>query len=127
MVPGRQRRVRRLARSHGFADVGVTGIALEEDEARLLAWLKAGFPGEMGYMERHGTLRSALHAALKTRGVTCELLDYATPADPEQVRGRDVIVLPPAPLGISNGGLAEVLATPGVYRKRFRARRGRAT
>jgi epoxyqueuosine reductase len=47
-----------LARSHGFADVGVTGIALEEDEARLLAWLKAGFHGEMGYMERHGTLRS---------------------------------------------------------------------
>ena len=60
---------------------------------------------------RHGALRSALHAALLARGTACDLLDYAPPADPEQVRGRDVIVLPPAPLGISNGGLAEVLAT----------------
>ena len=47
-----------LARQHGFADVGVTGIGLAEDEAHLMAWLAAGRHGEMGYMARHGTLRS---------------------------------------------------------------------
>jgi epoxyqueuosine reductase len=48
----------RLARRHGFADVGVSGIDLAVDEQHLLAWLDAGHHGEMHYMERHGTLRS---------------------------------------------------------------------
>jgi len=47
-----------LARRHGFADAGVSGIDLAADEQHLLRWLDAGFHGEMDYMQRHGTLRS---------------------------------------------------------------------
>jgi epoxyqueuosine reductase len=47
-----------LAVEQGFAAVGVTGIELPEDEAFLLQWLDRGYHGEMGYMSRHGTLRS---------------------------------------------------------------------
>ena len=42
----------------GFAQVGVAGIDLAEDEARLRAWLEAGRHGHMAYMARHGTRRS---------------------------------------------------------------------
>ncbi|MEN9704127.1 MAG: hypothetical protein RLZZ393_6, partial [Pseudomonadota bacterium] len=47
-----------LARRHGFADVGVSGIELPDDERHLLEWLAAGHHGEMDYMQRHGTRRS---------------------------------------------------------------------
>ena len=47
-----------LAQAHGFADLGVTGVELPEDEQHLLAWLQAGHHGQMHYMQRHGTLRS---------------------------------------------------------------------
>jgi epoxyqueuosine reductase len=47
-----------LARAAGFADVGVAGIDLPDDEARLADWLEQGRHGEMGYMARHGTRRS---------------------------------------------------------------------
>jgi len=47
-----------LARRHGFADVGVSGIDLPEDERFLLDWLAAGHHGDMDYMQRHGTRRS---------------------------------------------------------------------
>lgn len=42
----------------GFARVGITGVALEEDEAHLLSWLREGRHGTMDYMQRHGTRRS---------------------------------------------------------------------
>ena len=42
----------------GFQQVGITGVELEEDERRLLDWLKHGMHGEMAYMERHGKKRS---------------------------------------------------------------------
>jgi epoxyqueuosine reductase len=48
----------RLAQAEGFADAGVTGVALPQDEAWLQQWLDAGMHGQMGYMARHGTLRS---------------------------------------------------------------------
>ena len=47
-----------LARKHGFADVGISGVELAEDEQHLLDWLSAGHHGEMDYMARHGTRRS---------------------------------------------------------------------
>jgi epoxyqueuosine reductase len=47
-----------MARTEGFADIGVAGIELAEDEAHLAAWLDAGMHGEMDYMARHGTRRS---------------------------------------------------------------------
>ena len=47
-----------LARAEGFADIGITGVELPEDEAWLTGWLAAGMHGEMDYMARHGRLRS---------------------------------------------------------------------
>ncbi|MEY4761615.1 MAG: hypothetical protein RLZZ200_1471 [Pseudomonadota bacterium] len=47
-----------LARRHGFADVGVSGVELHEDEQHLLDWLAAGRHGRMDFMARHGTRRS---------------------------------------------------------------------
>ena len=52
------REVRTWARELGFADVGISGTELGEDEAHLLAWLDAGHHGEMAYMASHGTKRS---------------------------------------------------------------------
>ena len=46
------------ARDFGFDALGVASIDLPEDERHLIAWLDAGFHGDMDYMQRHGTLRS---------------------------------------------------------------------
>ncbi|MGQ0594312.1 MAG: tRNA epoxyqueuosine(34) reductase QueG [Gammaproteobacteria bacterium] len=50
--------IKTWARELGFQGIGVTGVALPEDEARLRDWLARGFHGAMDYMERHGTKRS---------------------------------------------------------------------
>ena len=65
----------------GFQRVGVAGVELDADEARLLAWLDAGFHGEMDYMARHGTRRSR-PAELQpgTLRVISARMDYAPPA-----------------------------------------------
>ncbi|HZO22593.1 MAG TPA: tRNA epoxyqueuosine(34) reductase QueG [Steroidobacteraceae bacterium] len=49
------------ARALGFSRLGVAGVTIPEDEQHLVRWLDAGFEGEMGYMRRHGTLRSRPH------------------------------------------------------------------
>jgi epoxyqueuosine reductase len=66
-----------LALALGFDAVGIAGIDLPDDEARLLEWLAAGFHGELGYMERFGT-RRARPAAIKpgTLRVISVRLDY---------------------------------------------------
>ena len=69
--------VKRWGRELGFARIGITGTRLEEDEARLLAWLDDGRHGEMHYMRRHGTMRSrprALHPG--TMSVISARMDY---------------------------------------------------
>ena len=50
--------VKSWGRELGFQKIGITGIALPEDERRLLEWLAAGRHGEMRYMQRHGTRRA---------------------------------------------------------------------
>ena len=50
--------IRRWARELGFDAVGIGGIELAEDEARLLEWLERGWHGDMRWMQRHGTNRS---------------------------------------------------------------------
>ncbi len=42
----------------GFQQIGITGIDLAPDEARLDDWLRQGRHGDMDYMERHGRKRS---------------------------------------------------------------------
>jgi epoxyqueuosine reductase len=82
------REVKTLARDLGFTDVGIAGVDLPEDEARLLAWLEAGLHGSLHYMERFGAQR-ARPAELKpgTLRVISVRLDYypSTAADPGEV------------------------------------------
>jgi epoxyqueuosine reductase len=42
----------------GFGKLGIASVEIPADEQHLLRWLKAGFHGEMHYMERHGSMRS---------------------------------------------------------------------
>ena len=51
------------ARSLGFSQIGVADVDLASAEPGLLAWLDAGFHGDMGYMAAHG-LKRARPAAL---------------------------------------------------------------
>jgi epoxyqueuosine reductase len=50
--------IKRWGRELGFQQVGVTDTDLGGHEHLLENWLKKGFHGSMGYMERHGTRRS---------------------------------------------------------------------
>ncbi|MFC4314839.1 tRNA epoxyqueuosine(34) reductase QueG [Steroidobacter flavus] len=50
--------IRQWSRELGFQQVGITGIDVPEDEARLMAWLEQGRHGAMEYMERHGRRRA---------------------------------------------------------------------
>ena len=46
------------AQTLGFDALGVASVELNEDERHLIAWLDAGFHGDMDYMQRHGSMRS---------------------------------------------------------------------
>ncbi len=76
--------IKRWGRGLGFARIGITDTRLEEDEARLLAWLDDGRHGEMRYMRRHGTLRSRPRALRPgTMSVISARMDYwPTPSAP---------------------------------------------
>ena len=50
--------VKDWGRDLGFQKIGIAGVALPEDERRLLDWLEAGRHGRMHYMSRHGTKRA---------------------------------------------------------------------
>ena len=81
--------VRRRGMELGFQQVAITGTDLGADEAALLAWLDAGYHGELGYMARHG-VRRARPAALVpgTIRVVSVRMDYRRGgADPEAVLG----------------------------------------
>lgn len=69
--------IRDWGKELGFQQLGISDIDLGEYETRLLEWLANGFHGDMGYMERHGTLRSRpseLHAG--TTRVISVRMDY---------------------------------------------------
>jgi epoxyqueuosine reductase len=79
-----------MARAEGFADIGVTGIDLAEDEAHLTAWLDQRMYGEMDYMVRHGTRRSRPQELIPgTLRVISARMDYwpAEAADAGEVLG----------------------------------------
>lgn len=50
--------IREWAMELGFQQLGITDVDLREDEARLDAYLAAGYHGEMAYMASHGSKRS---------------------------------------------------------------------
>jgi epoxyqueuosine reductase len=52
------RDIRAWGRELGFADIGISGVALQEAEEKLLHWLGKGYHGDMDYMAAHGSKRS---------------------------------------------------------------------
>jgi epoxyqueuosine reductase len=75
--------IKRWARELGFADAGIAGTDLGDDEAHLESWLGEGHHGEMDYMARHGTRRSR-PAELEpgTLRVISLRMDYVPPGMP---------------------------------------------
>lgn len=74
--------------SLGLSRCAITDTRLDEHETHLLNWLKAGFHGEMHYMERHGTRRSRPQELLPgTIRIISVTLDYypVESVDAEQV------------------------------------------
>ena len=45
-------------RTLGFSQIGIADVNLQDSEPGLLAWLAAGFHGDMGYMDKHGLRRT---------------------------------------------------------------------
>ncbi|MFK2929456.1 tRNA epoxyqueuosine(34) reductase QueG [Dyella agri] len=74
------RDIKQWARELGFADAGISGVALGEDEQHLERWLADGHHGEMDYMARHGAKR-ARPAELEpgTQRVISVRMDYVPP------------------------------------------------
>ncbi len=72
--------IKRWGRELGFGAVGITGIDLAEDEARLMAWLDQRRHGEMAYMALHGTRRTRPELLRPgTISVISARLDYMRP------------------------------------------------
>lgn len=76
--------VRAWARDLGFSQIGVAAVDLSAAEPGLLAWLQAGFHGEMAYMAAHG-LKRARPAELVpgTVSVLTARMDYLPSQMPE--------------------------------------------
>ncbi len=74
------RDIKQWARELGFAEAGISGVELAEDEAHLERWLADGRHGEMEYMARHGSKR-ARPAELEpgTQRVISVRMDYLPP------------------------------------------------
>ena len=66
-----------LAQALGFDAVGVATLDLEPEEQHLLRWLEMGYHGDMGYMARHGLMRSrpAILAPGSVRAI-CVRMNY---------------------------------------------------
>ncbi|UJJ57933.1 tRNA epoxyqueuosine(34) reductase QueG [Rhodanobacter denitrificans] len=74
------RDIKRWAIELGFADAGISGTDLGEDEQHLQRWLDGDHHGEMEYMTRHGTKRTR-PAELEpgTQRVISVRMDYIPP------------------------------------------------
>jgi epoxyqueuosine reductase len=73
-------RLTELAREFGFQQLGVAGIDLAEDEARLEEWLAQGRHGDMKFMARHGRRRSRPAELIPgTLRVVCLRMDCFAP------------------------------------------------
>jgi epoxyqueuosine reductase len=76
--------IRELGRAQGFQAIGIAGIELAADEARLERWLALGRHGEMAWMARHGQRRSRpAELVAGTVSVISARMDY-WPGDAEE-------------------------------------------
>ncbi len=70
-------RIRAWGRELGFSAVGFASIQLGEAENELMAWLAAGYHGEMDYMARHGATRARPAELLPgTASIVSARMDY---------------------------------------------------
>ena len=74
------RDIKRWASELGFAQAGISGTDLADDEVHLNQWLEMGYQGEMEYMGRHGSKRTR-PAELEpgTQRVIAVRMDYIPP------------------------------------------------
>jgi epoxyqueuosine reductase len=78
-----QLELEQLARARGFDALGVSGVELPADAARLEHWLDTGLHGEMDYMARHGSKRSRPDELVPgTLRVLSARMNYWPPAGP---------------------------------------------
>jgi epoxyqueuosine reductase len=86
-------RIREWGRELGFSAIGFAAVDLGEAEDELMAWLAAGYHGEMDYMARHGATRARpTELQPGTASIISARLDYqpdaaepwANLADPER-------------------------------------------
>ncbi|MDZ7812225.1 MAG: tRNA epoxyqueuosine(34) reductase QueG [Ideonella sp.] len=76
--------LRECARSLGFSQIGVADVDLGDAEPGLLAWLEAGFHGQMHYMAAHGLKRARPAELLPgTLRVISARMDYLPRGTPE--------------------------------------------
>ncbi len=92
-MPALAARIREWGRDLGFDEIGIAGTDLGADEARLVAWIKAGRHGTMDYMARHGA-RRARPAELVPGTVTIitARMNYLPPA----ARATEAVLADPA-------------------------------
>jgi len=71
------------AKALGFSQIGIADVSLQSAEPGLLAWLEAGFHGDMAYMAQHGLKRARPAELLPgTVRVITARMDYL-PARPD--------------------------------------------
>ncbi|MBQ0935026.1 tRNA epoxyqueuosine(34) reductase QueG [Ideonella paludis] len=76
--------LRDSGRSLGFSQIGVADVDLRHAEPGLLAWLEAGFHGQMHYMQAHGLKRARPSELVPgTLRVITARMDYLPRSTPE--------------------------------------------
>jgi epoxyqueuosine reductase len=76
--------IKRWGKALGFQEVGICDANLSAEETQLLAWLDAGFHGEMDYMAKHGVKRARPAELVPgTLRIISVRLNYCPPAAKE--------------------------------------------
>ena len=76
----------------GFQQLGVSDIDLSEHEKHLDDWLHAGFHGEMGYMQKHGSKRSHPEQLVEN---TCRVISVRMDYMPPDCELSDTVLADP--------------------------------
>ena len=72
--------IRQWGEELGFQQIGIAGVAIDADEARLMRWLELDRHGEMDYMQRHGSRRARPQEIVPgTIRVISARMDYLPP------------------------------------------------
>lgn len=82
--------IKELGQQAGFADVRISDVDLSHAVARYQAWIAAGYHGEMGYMESHGSKRYRPDELVPgTVRVITVRVDYLPADTPDDWRERE--------------------------------------